>query len=518
MSVANNIIVVGAGISGLCAANYLKDNGCDVILLEARDRVGGRTLTFRDPSVDYVDLGGAYVGPTQNRILRVANEVGVKPYVVRDAEKSVWLQNGKRYEFNGFMPKFWNPLIWLDVNSIIREIDRIGETIPLDKPWDCPNAEELDNMTWKEWVLKHAWTSTAKTYFLASSPFHVTTEPHEISALYFLWYIAQCNGFNRINGVENAAQSNKFIGGSQLISERLCDRLDQNHVILSSPVTQIQQTDEGVQVSTLDGKSYSGSAVILAMPPSMTQRITFSPPLPSLRNQLIARSPMGSVIKCITYYEKDFWFDKGLSGNIWSFDSSSPVLWSIDDTKPDNTHPALMNFLEGNKARSVCYDSKENRRDMICKFYAKAFQSQEALKPINYMEMDWMAEPYSGGCFTTVYSTGVLTKFGREIARPFGRVYFAGTETATQWSGYMDGAVEAGERAAREVLHRLGKVSGSEVHQEEPQFPGMLTVPLDPTFFQRIAPSVGGFLAFVGVSSVLTLAGIIGCVHVMKKK
>ncbi|XP_071955123.1 amine oxidase [flavin-containing]-like [Antedon mediterranea] len=504
----DSIIVVGAGISGLCAANYLKDNGCHVTLLEAQDRVGGRTLTLRDPSVEYVDLGGAYIGPTQDRILRVANGVGVNTYPIKDDQKSVWLQNGSRYEFDGFMPKFWNPLIWLDVNSIIREIDRIGKTIPLDKPWDCPNAEQLDNMTWREWVNKQAWTSTARTYFLASSPFHVTAEAHEISALYFLWYIAQCDGFYRINGVENAAQSHKFVGGSQVISERLRERLDQNKVFLNSPVAKIQQNETNVEVVTLDGRSFKGSRVILAMPPSMTQRVTYIPQLPSLRNQLIARAPMGSVIKCITYYDKDFWCDKGLSGNIWSFDGESPVLWTIDDTKPDNTHPALMNFLEGNKARSVCYNSKESRRDMICKFYAKAFQSQEALKPINYLEMDWMAEQYSGGCFTSVYSTGVLSKFGREIAKPFGLVYFAGTETAIKWSGYMDGAVEAGERAAREVLHSLGKIPESEIFQQEPPFSGMPAMPLDPTFFQRIAPSVGWFLTFLGLSSALAIAGI----------
>ncbi|XP_072033317.1 amine oxidase [flavin-containing] B-like [Amphiura filiformis] len=410
-------IIIGAGISGLCAAKLLTDSGLDVVVLEARDRVGGRTYTWVDPSVGYVDLGASYVGPTQDRLLRIAKELGVKNYRINEDERMVWIEKGKCYAHDDYYPSFWNPLITLDMNHVIREWDRIGDTIPVEAPWSAPDAEMLDNTTVKEWIEKNVWTETIKNFCRVQCELNVTAEPHELSLLFFLWYIKQCGGFMRISSTDNGGQERKFVGGAQQISIKMLEKLGQDRVKLESPVSLIEQDDQGVRVTTVQGDKYEGKHVILAMAPSMSQRIIYSPALPAKRNQLIQRAPMGSVMKCLLYYKKQFWKDREFCGSTLSVDPECPFIYSLDDTKPDGSHPALICFVAADKCRDFVHLSKDQRRDRVCQYYSIAFNSEEALQPINYVEKNWMEEQYSGGCYTTTFPPGMLTKYGRSVNR-----------------------------------------------------------------------------------------------------
>ncbi|XP_071957268.1 amine oxidase [flavin-containing]-like isoform X2 [Antedon mediterranea] len=457
-----DIVVVGGGISGLCTANLLEENGFNVVVLEATRCVGGRTYTIQDSNCgDYVDLGGSYVGPTQDRILRVARQFGIKNYKIIEDAKLVWVQKGKFYPYipaEGYYPRFWNPFVWLDINNIGRQWDFIGSTIPSSAPWECPNAEELDKMTMQQWIDENTWTKTGNRFCTHMISQILTAEPHEMSVLFFMWYIKQCDGFLRTFSAENGGQERKFIGGSQQISLRLQDKLGKDKVILNSVVITIEQNDDEAVVKTLGGEIYKSRYVVMAIPPGMIQRINFMPPLPPLRNQLIARAPMGSVLKCIVYYKTQFWRKKGFCGSTWSIDPEFPIKWSFDDTKPDGTAPALITFITANKAREFCALTKDQRINKICQYFAKAFDSSEALYPVYYVEKNWMEEPYVGGCYTTVFHPGTLYRYGRELRKPVGCIHFGGTETASKWAGYMDGAVESGERAAREILYKEGKI------------------------------------------------------------
>nr|XP_024657414.1 amine oxidase [flavin-containing]-like [Maylandia zebra] len=153
-----DVIVVGAGISGLSAAKLLKASGLDPVVLEARDRVGGRTFTVQNKEAKWVDLGGAYIGPTQNRILRLAKEYGIKTYKVNEQENLVHYVNGKSYPFKGSLPPMWNPIALMDFNNLFRTMDKMGEEIPRDAPWRAPHAEEWDKMTMQELFEKLCWT------------------------------------------------------------------------------------------------------------------------------------------------------------------------------------------------------------------------------------------------------------------------------------------------------------------------------------------------------------------------
>ena len=220
-----DVIVIGGGISGLCAAKLLHEGyGVSVIVLEARDRVGGRTNTLEDPKIKYVDLGGAYTGPTQDRILRVAKELGIQTYKVFHEGNIVEYLSGKRRLFAGELSS-WNPLAILDYYNVINKMYAMCEEIPLDEPWDAPRALEWDRITYQEFLEKTCWTTYAKKRMAQAYHDAMAAEPWDMSLLYYLWYLKSADGLLRIADIENAGQERKFVGGSQQISNRIKDRL-----------------------------------------------------------------------------------------------------------------------------------------------------------------------------------------------------------------------------------------------------------------------------------------------------
>ncbi|NP_001002969.1 amine oxidase [flavin-containing] A [Canis lupus familiaris] len=503
-----DVVVIGGGISGLSAAKLLAEHEVDVLVLEARDRVGGRTYTVRNEHVDYVDVGGAYVGPTQNRILRLSKELGLETYKVNVNERLVQYVKGKTYPFRGAFPPVWNPIAYLDYNNLWRTMDNMGKEIPADAPWEAPHAEEWDKMTMKDLIDKICWTKTARRFASLFVNINVTSEPHEVSALWFLWYVKQCGGTTRIFSVTNGGQERKFVGGSGQVSERIMERLG-DRVKLKRPVTYVDQSDDNIIIETLNHELYECKYVISAIPPTLTAKIHFRPELPSERNQLIQRLPMGAIIKCMMYYKEAFWKKKDYCGCMIIEDEEAPISITLDDTKPDGSLPAIMGFILARKADRLAKLHKEIRKRKICELYAKVLGSQEALQPVHYEEKNWCEEQYSGGCYTAYFPPGIMTHYGRVIRQPFGRIYFAGTETATHWSGYMEGAVEAGERTAREVLNALGRVAEKDLKTQEPESKDVPAMEITHTFWERNLPSVTGLLKLIGFTTSVTALWIV---------
>ncbi|UYV64061.1 MAOB [Cordylochernes scorpioides] len=480
---------------------------CNLDLLRVSETVG----IVQDPKVGYVDLGGSYIGPTQDRVLRLVKELGIKLYVVNEEQDLIFFRDGKRWRFNDdIFPLFLNIFSYLDLNHIFKKLDDMGKQIPIREPWTCPHANEWDTMSFKEFLDKECWTKGAKQYMEMLMSLIVTVNGHEGSLLWFLWYLQQCGGMLRVISTTNGGQERKCVGGSQQISLRLADRLKGEEVcvdsqipdltcggcadklVLSSPVVKITQVDNRVELQTLNGRTYRANYVIMALSPTLQSKIHYDPPMPALRNQLMQRCPMGSVMKCILYYERPFWRDLANCGRVHAgfcgstfiaSDTEHPCVATFDDTKPDGSYPAIIGFNVADTVRANHVLSMEDRKMLFARSMAKVFGSDEALKVVHYEEKNWMEEQYSGGCYVGTFPPGFLTRFGkfdgdfalhtitalcRVIREPVGRIHYAGTETATHWAGYMEGAVQAGERAAREVLCQMGRLPESLVWQEEP--------------------------------------------------
>lgn len=244
--------------------------------------------------------------------------------------------------------------------------------------------------------------------------------------------------------------------------------------------------------------------VILALPPVLHLKIHFTPSLPPLRNQLMQRMPIGTVMKVILYYSRTFWKEKGYCGSFMiEGGDEHPMFLTFDDTKPDGSHPAIIGFILADKCRRLHLLNVDDRRNLLAKSLAEVTGCKEALTPIHYEEKNWMEEQYSGGCYTAMYPPGFFTRYGRILRTPVDRLYFAGTETAVKWSGYMDGAIEAGERAAREILYQMGKITHDQIWQKEPESEDVVPLPFETTFAEKYTPSVPGFLKFMAVSTIL---------------
>uniref|UniRef100_T1IN90 Amine oxidase n=1 Tax=Strigamia maritima TaxID=126957 RepID=T1IN90_STRMM len=497
------VVVIGGGISGLTAAKLLHEEKINVIVLEAQDRVGGRTFTKRDPPrVKYVDIGGAYVGPTQNHILRLAKELNVETYKINEDKPIVHMKNGARRLFeNSYYPTSWNPLIILDMNNLFRTIDQMGLEIPPEAPWKAPHAEEWDHMTVRQFAKEVTWSKSVRDFLETFININITTEAYEASLLWFLWYVKQCGGTRRIFSVTNGGQERKFVGGSQQISERIAAKLE-GRVFLKKPVVGIKQSGGGVEITTLDGQKFKADFVISAIPPILLLKIHFDPPFSALKNQLIQRVPMGSVIKCIIYYRRNFWREKGICGESMCEGDEFPLSITLDDTKPDGSEPAIMGFILANKARRMTQLTEDERKDAIAKSLVKVLGSEEALHPVHYEEKNWMEMPYAGGCYTAMYPPGCMTKYAKVMREPHDRVFFAGTETAIKWSGYMDGAASSGERAARQILHAMGKISTDQIWIEAPESKEVPGLPFKNSMCERYLPSATGFVHFLGISTV----------------
>ncbi|WP_121257859.1 flavin monoamine oxidase family protein [Nocardioides ferulae] len=451
-----DVVVVGAGISGLVAARDVARGGRSVLLVEARDRVGGRVLNHRLRSGGVIEAGGAFVGPTQDHILALARELKVPTFAEYNTGNSVYISSlTGRQEYSGTVPP--DPTILLDAALLIERIDGYAAEIDVSAPWAHPSAAEWDAMTLGEFIRRNSVNAPGVVNLIKSwTQPGFGADPDEISLLFTLWYVA-CSGnettvgtFARNSDTANGAQEQRFVGGSQLIPHRLARRLG-DIVALAAPVRRIEQRDGRAVVHTGRGR-VRAKRVIVAAPPPLVLDIDWFPRLPTRRLQLLRRSDMGQLMKCDAVYPTPFWREAGLNGFGINDAGAARVVF---DNSPKKGEPGvLLAFVGGSTWREYGVLPRAERKRAVLEGFAALF-GEQALHPIEYTEQDWTKERWTRGGPTAMHAPGTLASLGSAIRQPFGRVHWAGTETATYWSGYMDGAVRAGQRAAVEVLERL---------------------------------------------------------------
>jgi len=439
-----DVVVIGAGLAGLSAARRLVAEGSEVVVLEARDRVGGRTLNHPIGDEKVVEVGGQWVGPGQDRVLAVIRELALETFDTYSDGRNLFEHAGRLRPYRGEIPHV-NPVALLDVQLALTRLERMARRVSAERPWTAASAPAWDSQTVASWTRVNMRTTLGRALIGLACEAVWAADAADVSLLHFLAYARSGGGLQALISTDGGAQQSRVVGGSQRIALGLAEPLGER-VMTEEPVSTIVHGDKVRVIArtvTVDAQR-----VIVAMSPALAGRLRYSPALPARRDQLTQRMPNGSVIKCMAFYDEPFWRADGLSGQVTS--DSGPVKVVFDNSPPDGSPGVLLGFLEGNQARALGRVDAERRRAAVIGCFVRFFGARAA-NPLDYVEKDWSADEWTRGCYGAFMPPNTWSVFGDALREPIGPIHWAGAETATVWMGYMDGAITSGERAAAEV-------------------------------------------------------------------
>lgn len=450
-----HIAIVGAGFAGLTAARALKTAGHRVTILEARERVGGRIHTKSAKDGTPVDVGGQWIGPGQDRVIALAEELGVETFPSYEEGDTLCLYEGTVMRFAGLMPDH-EPAGKADAEAIFQSLDTLADTVNTERPWETPDAKEWDGITFERWIEGTAKTPEARFWmrFLANSV--LAADARELSMLHVMAYVKAGGGLGSLISMGGGAQERRFTRGAQHLVERMADSV-RDDIRFECPVSAIAQDADGVTIEYSGehaGGTLRADRVIVTLPPALAGRLRYSPALPGARDHLTQRMPMGACIKIQCFYDSPFWRADGLSG--MAVNQPGPISLTYDNSPPSGTPGVMVCFIEGDDAKLWTGRDAEERKAAVLKALATLF-GPAALDVREYFELSWLEKEYSRGAYAGFMVPGVWTTLGRALTEPCGLIHWAGTETASQWTGYMDGAIRSGERAAAEILSEAAR-------------------------------------------------------------
>lgn len=455
--VACDVVVVGAGLAGLRAATLLAEQGLSVHVLEARDRVGGKTWTVRSGDTS-LDIGGQWVGPTQHRVIALVEELGLQLFE-SSIERPLDREGDFAFVIDGALHRV--PSLNLDdlaalpipegsidqLRAAQDEIQRLAATVPTDAPWTAPWARRWDSMTLEYWMHQQMSDPLARALFTALGPNELAVSPIDISVLSMMHQAA-------MSPVSEIPELWRILGGAQQLSQRLAERLG-DRVHLSDPVIAVDWSHEdGVVVYTdLDGE-YAARAAIVALPPNLAGRLDYYPVLPIARDSLTSRFPVGHVIKIQAVYDRPFWREQGLNGYaLIPFPESVSVI--EDNSTPESDAGVLVGFVYADEAAWLADQPPAERRGQVLREFAAIF-GPLALEPRDYIEGLWSLEQWTLGAWQCMPTTGAWTTYGEAWRAPVGPIHWAASDYSNRWYGYFEGALASGEDAAAAVAARLG--------------------------------------------------------------
>lgn len=443
-----NTIIIGAGFAGLAAAKSLAKQGRDdFVILEARDRVGGRTKHGQIAGLD-IDLGGMWLGPTQTKLAEYADEYGLKTYETYLDGKGIYNilgkeYHGKREHYQGL----FSVLETLRYAPTELKLNRLVDSIDCEQPWNHKDAKTLDATTVEAWIQKHIASETIKQTYRVMCWSLFCAEADQMSMLFFLHYLKSGGGLDlMLSADEGGAQNFMFHGGVQQIARKIAEELS-DRLHLSEPAMNIQWNDEGVTVTTPLGR-YKANHAIIAVPPPLVSAMGFEPALPQPKEALHRRLTMGSVIKYWIAYDKPFWREQGFNGMI--IGDHSPALPCFDATPPEQPLGVIAGFFDADESLEFAEAGEEQRKQIVIELLARHY-GDSARSPVDYVDNDWTSKEWSQGCYGAYAAPGVYSRYGEWLSKPIGPLHWAGTETSAVWTGYIDGAIRSGERAAAEV-------------------------------------------------------------------
>lgn len=456
MNTTYDCIVIGAGFAGLHTARQLTAQNHRVLVIEARDRIGGRIYTQNSASGLAVDVGGQWLGPTQTRVLKLTDELGLTTWPQYTQGKNLLKLEGRLHRFAGDVPAI-GLFSLVEMQILIWRVEAMAKGLDRSNPWQADQARTLDQTTVAVWLDRHCRSRKTRGMIKIAVNAVFCCEPEALSMLQFLFYLRSADGLMPLVTAAGGAQDRRITGGAQAIASGMQRELI-NHgaeLRLACPVRAIEQSDDRVAVVT-DSEHLQSKRVVVALSPADSQRIHFSIPLPTRRRQLMQRMPTGSVIKCILIYDQPFWRAQGLSGEMVSDESTenTPLRMCFDGSPPDSELGVLVGFILGDAAPLWSESGPDSRRRAVSKQLVEFF-GPAAAHPREYIDKDWCRDDWTHGCYVGLMPPGVMSSIGSVIRQPCGHVHWAGTETASQWNGYMEGALQSAERAAQEVTDAL---------------------------------------------------------------
>jgi monoamine oxidase len=442
-----DVCIVGAGLAGLTAARRLSQAGRSVVVLEARDRVGGRVWTQTSRDGVPVDMGGCFVGPHHDRMLALTKETGVTTFKTFVDGDNVLATGGKVRRYRGDIPRI-SPVALLSAAQAITRMNAMAKKVPVDAPWDAPNAAAWDAVSVRAWLSPaHVPTRLARDLIEATVRACFAAELAEVSFLNWLFLVRSAGGIESLMNIAGGYQDSQFEGGVGQVPDAMAAELG-DAIVLGMPVIGVTTTADRVEVRSA-GSTVSARRVVLALPRALAAGIRFDPVLPADHALLIHQIPAGTEVKMVAVYDEPFWRRDGVSGATVATDDDIEV--TLDTCQPNHSQGVMAGYAAGPRARSLAALGEAERRDLFVQTLTRRL-GPRASSPVEVLEQNWAQEEWTRGCSMGHFPTGVLTQYGRRLREPVGRVHWAGTETASTSYGAMDGAVRSGERVCDEIL------------------------------------------------------------------